>query len=192
MDISTFLKILSDKEHMQKVRDLATRKVKDELQQQGHVDTGKLLQSIQAEIENTEADILEVIGTHETYGKFLNDGVPGSRIRPARRKGRGRGGNGRKSPRQEAIEGWLRRKVMPGASDKQVSGRYFAIVATWRKKGFPSPGGKKFAANGRNTRYADLGISENEGMIALETELASYDAVCLALLDTLETVEKEL
>lgn len=81
---------------------------------------------------------------------------------------------------------------MPGASEKEVTGRYFAIVATWRKQGFPSPGGKKFASNGRNTRFSDLAIMENEGQIELQTELVSFDAICLALLDELEKVENEL
>ena len=193
MNLPKFLKILSDPDHMAKVKNLVLRKQAEELKQQGHVDTGKLLNSLQAQIEIVEGDILEVIGEYEPYGTYLNDGVPASRIRPARRsRKRGRSGGGQKSPRQQAIEGWLRRKVMPGASDKEVSGRYFAIVATWRKKGFPSPGGKKFAANGRNTRFTDLAIMENEQQIALQTELVSYDAICLALIDELERVEKEI
>lgn len=192
MELNKFLKILSDQDHMQKVKNLVLRKQAEELKQQGHVDTGKLLNSLQAQIEIAEGDILEVIGEYEPYGTYLNDGVPASRIRPARRsRRRGRGG-GQKSPRQQAIEGWLKRKVMPGATDKEVSGRYFAIVATWRKKGFPSPGGKKFAANGRNTRFTDLAIMENGQQIALQMELVSYDAICLALLDELERVEKEI
>lgn len=192
MNLNQFLHILSDKEHMEKVKNLVLRKQADELQKQGHVDTGKLLNSLSAQIEIAQGEILEVTGEYEPYGKFLNDGVPGSRIRPSRRRGRGRGGNKQKSPRQLAIEGWLLRKVMPGASDKELSGRYHAIVATWRKKGFPSPGGRKFAANGRNTRFSDLAIMENEKQIDLQTELVNYDAICLALLDEIERVNKEL
>ena len=193
MNLATFLHILSDPYHMGKVKNLVLRKQAEELKQQGHVDTGKLLKSLEAQIDIAEGDILEVVGEYESYGTYLNDGVPASRIRPARRtRRRGRGGSGQKSPRQQAIEGWLKRKVMPGATDKEVTGRYFAIVATWRKQGFPSPGGKKFAANGRNTRFSDLAIMENEGQIELQTELVSFDAICLALLDELEKVEKEL
>jgi hypothetical protein len=191
MTLQDFLNILSDPEHMGKVKNLVLRKQAEELKQQGHVDTGKLLNSLAAQIEVAEGEILEVVGTFETYGTFLNDGVPASRIRPARRRGR-RGGSGQKSPRQLAVEGWLKRKVMPGASDKEVTGRYFAIVATWRKKGFPSPGGKKFAQNGRNTMFSDLTIMENEQQISLQTELVNYDAICIALLDELEQVQKEL
>jgi hypothetical protein len=194
MNLATFLHILSDPDHMGKVKNLVLRKQAEELKQQGHVDTGKLLKSLEAQIEIAEGDILEVVGEYEPYGRYLNDGVPASRIRPARRnRKRGRGqGNSRKSERQKAIEGWLKRKVMPGASEKEVTGRYFAIVATWRKQGFPSPGGKKFASNGRNTRFSDLAIMENEGQIELQTELVSFDAICLALLDELEKVENEL
>ena len=192
MNLKQFLTILSDPEHMGKVKDLVLRKQGEELQQQGHVDRGKLLKSLEAQIDIAEGEILEVVGTYEPYGQFLNDGVPGSRIRPSRRPGRRRGGSVQKSPRQLAIEGWLSRKVMPGASDKELSGRYHAIVATWRKKGFPSPGGAKFAANGRNTRFSDLAIMENEKQIDLQTELVSFDAICLALLDELERVQKEI
>lgn len=192
MNLKQFLIILSDPEHMGKVKDLVLRKQGEELQQQGHVDRGKLLKSLEAQIDIAEGEILEVVGTYEPYGQFLNDGVPGSRIRPSRRPGRRRGGSGQKSPRQLAIEGWLSRKVMPGASDKELSGRYHAIVATWRKKGFPSPGGAKFATNGRNTRFSDLAIMENEKQIDLQTELVSFDAICLALLDELERVQKEI
>ncbi len=191
MILQDFLNILSNPEHMGKVKNLVLRKQAEELKQQGHVDTGKLLSSLAAQIEVAEGEILEVVGTFETYGTFLNDGVPASRIKPARRRGR-RGGSGHKSPRQLAVEGWLKRKVMPGASDKEVTGRYFAIVATWRKKGFPTPGGKKFAQNGRNTRFSDLAIMENEQQISLQTELVNYDAICIALLDELEQVQKEL
>lgn len=192
MNLKQFLIILSDPEHMGKVKDLVLRKQGEELQQQGHVDRGKLLKSLEAQIDIAEGEILEVVGTYEPYGQFLNDGVPGSRIRPSRRPGGRRGGSGQKPPRQLAIEGWLSRKVMPGASDKELSGRYHAIVATWRKKGFPSPGGAKFAANGRNTRFSDLAIMENEKQIDLQTELVSFDAICLALLDELERVQKEI
>lgn len=193
MNPTQFLTILSDKDHMQKVKNLVLRKQAEELQQQGHVDTGKLLKSLEAQIEIAEGEILEVIGTYEPYGKFLNDGVKANRIRPAtrrRRRGRG-GGNRRKTERQKAIEGWLQRKVMPGASQQELASRYFAIVATWRKKGFPSPGGKKFASNNRNTRFSDLAINENMQQIELQTELVTFDAICIALLDELERVEKE-
>jgi hypothetical protein len=192
VSIQEFIALLSDSDRMGKVRDLAVRKVKDELRQQGHIDTGKLLDSIEAEIDSTQEDLIEIIGSNEFYGRFLNDGVPANRIRPARRRNSRGGGSGRKSPRQEAIEGWLRRKVMPGASDKEVTGRYFAIVNTWRKVGFPSPGGKKFAPNGRNKRYIGFAIEENEGLINLETELASEDAVTAAFFQTLEEVEQKL
>ena len=193
MTITQFLNILSDPSRMGKVKDLVLRKQAEELQKQGHVDRGKLLNSIQATIDTAEGELLEIVGTYEPYGKFLNDGVAASRIRPARRRGSKRGGgNKRKSERQIAIEGWLSRKVMPGATDKQLAGRYFAIVASWRKKGFPSPGGRKFATNGRNTRFSDLAIEENEGQINIGTELASEDAICLALLDEIERVEKEI
>ena len=194
MTITDFLHILSDPEHMGKVKNLVLRKQAEELKQQGHVDTRKLLNSLEAQIDIAEGEILEVVGTFEQYGTYLNDGVPVSRIRPSRRPGRRRRGSGsrQKSPRQIAIEDWLKRKVMPGASDKELTGRYHAIVATWRKQGFPSPGGRKFAANGRNTRFSDLAIMENEQQIALQTELVSFDAICLALLDGLEKVQKEI
>lgn len=193
MNLPQFLNILSDNAHMGKVKNLVLRKQAEELQQQGHVDTGKLLQSLQAQIEIAEGEILEVVGTFEQYGTYLNDGVPASRIRPAtRNRKRTRGGSGRKSQRQIAIEAWLQRKVMPGATQKELSSRYFAIVATWRKQGFPSPGGKKFAANNRNTRFSDLAIMENEAEIDLQTELVTQDAITLALLDELERAEKEI
>lgn len=191
MNLEEFINILSDPSRMGKVKDLVLRKQAEELKQQGHVDTGKLLKSLDAQIQIAEGEILEVVGTFENYGRYLNDGVPGNRIRPASRKRRrSRSGSSRKTERQKAIEGWLKRKVMPGASEKELSSRYFAIVATWRKQGFPSPGGRKFAANGRNTRFADLAIMENDAQIDLQTELVAQDAITLALLDELQTVEK--
>jgi len=141
--------------------------VREEIEAQGHRASGRLWQSIEADIK---ADILDGSWTvnvmMEDYGAAVNDGVRASRVAYQR-------GSGRKSSKFiSALLEWAD-IVKPGLSEKEKRGFVFAVANNAKKEGIPSAGSYSFSSNGRRTlfleqsRYEDTFTSQiNEEAIA--------------------------
>lgn len=113
----------------------------NELEAQGHRDTGALIDSIQYEIL-MDADIIRIVFTYLYYGDIVNDGVTAAKI-PF-----GQSSGAKTSLYIEALKEWAKRKGM-----KNPLNAAFAIAKTHKKEGMPSQGSYKFSNNGRRKEW---------------------------------------
>lgn len=112
-----------------------------ELENQGHRDTGKLIDSIKYEIL-MDSDIIKIVFEYLYYGDIVNNGVKPANI-PF-----GGSSNGKTSLYIEALKDWAKRKGM-----KNPLSAAFAIAKTHKKEGMPSKGSYKFSNNGRRKNW---------------------------------------
>lgn len=115
--------------------------LKNEVLEQGHKDTGKLINSMNYDIIE-KGNIIEVMFTYAFYGRFVNDGVPASKVRYG----------------IEIIIDWAKRKGI--IKSKKDYGIAYAIKATHQKQGIPSKGSFKFSKNGRRKDFQDHVIKQ--------------------------------
>lgn len=119
-----------------------------ELEDQGHRATGKLIASVVAKVSGMLND-LELQLTHLDYGIIVNTGLLPAQVPYTR-------GSGAKSSKFiEALMGWIRLKGIGGGLDKTVRGIAFAIATNMKKEGVPTQGSYRFTSNGRRTMWID-------------------------------------
>jgi len=119
-----------------------------ELEDQGHRATGRLIASVVAKVKAT-MDAIELELSHLDYGIIVNTGLSAERVPYSR-------GSGAKSSKFiEALMGWIRLRGIGGGLDKTVRGIAFAIATTMKKEGMPTRGSYRFTSNGRRTMWID-------------------------------------
>ena len=138
-------------QHLTKINDFILQQLKDELMQQGHRDTGRLINSLQYQLIQ-ESNAVVALFTYLQYGQYVNDGVPASKV---------------KYPIRVLID-WARRK---GFTDPRSAA--FAIRAKHKKEGIPTRGSFRFSRNGRRTQWRDHVLSNIRGDLdaIIDTEL---------------------
>lgn len=138
-----------------------------ELEDQGHVLTGKLRDSIQVQAREVENEVIRGIMTGEPYGLALNDGVPGENIPYTR-------GSGAKSSKY--IDGLIRFFKLRGKSDIEAKRAAFATANVHKKEGMPSRGSFRYSKNGRRKGFIDHAVADNYEDIdkMIETELGDW------------------
>ena len=143
-----------DVESIKVVSDKVLNMLKEEALEQGHRDTGKLINSMEYEIIE-KGNIIEVMFTYAFYGRFVNDGVPASKVRYA----------------IGIIIDWAKRKGI--IKSKKDYGIAYAIRHTHQQVGIPSKGSFKFSRNGRRTGFQDHVIKQIPSMVKplIEEEL---------------------
>lgn len=118
----------------------------NELIAQGHQATGDLVKSIASEIGAFQ-NILFVEVQYNYYGRFLETGIPASRI-PF-----GGASTGAKTSKYiQGLMNWIRVKGLE-RDTKKVKGFAFAIARTHKKYGYVSPNSRQFSSNGRVLRF---------------------------------------
>ena len=137
------------------LKPLATRLIaslSNELINQGHRGTGKLIASLKAEVDNIN---LKVVIKSKFYAIFVNNGVLPSQI---------------KSPfapkRIEALRRWVMRVL--GKSDKEAKGLAYAIALTHKRQGMPSFNSYRHSKNGRRRNFVQFAIASERKFIKEE------------------------
>lgn len=134
---------------------------KDELKAQGHVATGRGLNSIQALITDQSVDrLVGVIMAEDYLIGPVDKGVKRSRIpyTPGRSRAR-------TSLYIQGLINWAR-TVKPGLSDQERKSFAFAVAAKHKKEGMPTRGSYAFSSNGRRKGWIENGIELNAAGIA--------------------------
>lgn len=145
-------------------------KMVDELQRQGHVVNGTLLNSIQGEIVKS-TDAISLDGTFVYYGKFVDSG---------RRRG------ARKVPIQ-ALENWIIAKGFESDA-KKVRGMAFAIQQSIFKKGIST----SESWNGESTKNWMTGVlNSSQKKVEDDVYNSVEDALELILFNILKDVESK-
>lgn len=144
------------KNALEKAGAKTVKRLSDEIKAQGHVASGRGINSLKHHVRKTGTDTYEISITGNSYLKPLNDGVPASRIPYTRRKrGEGRGGT---SKYIQGLKDWIAVK-RPGMADSERTSIAFAIANTHKETGMPSPGSYQYSNTGKRTQFVEVVIS---------------------------------
>ena len=129
-----------------------------ELQQQGHTLTGALEESISYEVESTVNSIAYVF-SYLDYGKYVNRGVPASKIPSGGRTGRG----GVSDYITALIEYGRKRRI--SNDDKELKNFAFAVAEKHKKEDMPTKASSRFSKNGKRTMFQGEVLTKMEKQI---------------------------
>ena len=114
--------------------------LRKELEDQGHVAFGNLLESISSTI-NYQSDFTQIKFYALEYGKYVNNGLESTDIRYI--------------PLDGNFEEWI--KLRFGVTEeKAIKSIYFAIHKVWFKEGRPTDGSYKYSNNGRRKEWITI------------------------------------
>lgn len=150
--------------NLQKALDFVVKKIKEEIIAQGHVATGRLLNSLRTEIIDTNDTLIGRIYIAD-YAFILDKGVKSSRVPYSRGSGAGR------SAYIDALLGWID-TIKPGMAEVEKKSFAFAIAQTAKNEGHPTRGSFQFSKNGRRTGWAKAAIQDNRRDIVQLLQLA--------------------
>lgn len=112
-----------------------------ELMDQGHKATGKLIASVVSDVQKS-LDLIELNMSHIAYGKTVNTGLKASEV-----------------PRTIAfikqLADWIRVKKIAGGLDKSAENIAIRMAKVMWKQGIPTKGSYRFSNNGRRTGWID-------------------------------------
>lgn len=144
-----------------------------ELKAQGHKGSGKLINSIISEVQGL-LDEVELIIESNYYGRFLNDGVPPSRIPFSPAQKRSKGQTKRTSKYIEALMDWIKKMGFTSGIEADIKSTAFAIATKHTKYGNPIPyrflKKKSISKNQRRRGWIDITLKEFE--VELEEKVA--------------------
>jgi hypothetical protein len=146
-----------------------TLEMRDELKGQGHVNTGKLLNSVKAGVHGS-GDEINLDIEMNNYHVYLEHGVKASKI-PY-------GGKRSGAKRSKYIEGLIKFFQSKGRSLKEAKSAAFATANVQSKEGMPTSGSYRFASNGRRLKFInesiraskEIDLAENLILDALQIE----------------------
>ena len=134
--------------------------LRDEIRQQGHVATGSLEKSFEAEIKDSDNDgFLGVIFGND-YWEAVDTGVSASRIPYS--PGKGRGGT---SKYIQALIEWAA-VVRPELSDKERKSFVFAVATVASREGNPTRGAYSFSRNGERKNFVQRTLDKHINTLA--------------------------
>ena len=130
---------------------------KEEIAEQGHVDTGRLINSIDKKVYSKLTGLLRGEITAVGYGIPVSTGVPANKVKY--------------NPFWLLESGWAKRKK-PTLSDKELKSFVFAVWNKHKKYGIPSSGSKAYTKNGHRTKWIERGFKSNEAKFSKEISKA--------------------
>ncbi len=155
--------------------------IKDELRDQGHINSGKLIKSVKSQVV-TGTDVSLNIDMLD-YHVFVEHGVTASRI-PF-------GGKSTGAKRSKYIEGLIRFFKNLGKSNKEAKGAAFATAHKHADKGMPTKASFQHSKNGRRLSFIDESTKANKEFdLAEELILDSVEIQADQILDDFEKAIK--
>lgn len=129
------------------VAEFFKKELRNELEQQGHKDTGKLIDSIEYEILS-DTDTIKIVFTYLYYGDIVESGVRAAKIPFG-------GSTGAKTSKYiEALKNWAKRKGF-----KKPLSAAFAIANKHKKEGMPTKNSYRFSSNGRRKYWRSFTLN---------------------------------
>jgi hypothetical protein len=154
------------------------KKTVDELEGQGHRATGKLIDSVEAEVFGSLTQ-LNIVLKHFQYGVYVEYGVKAERVPFS-------GFTGNKVSKYiQALIRWVIIKRFTG-SLTEAKGIAFAIARTHKKEGIPSRNSYNFASNGRRKFFMREVKSRNEKKVIKDVEGLSLEIIQNALFQAID------
>lgn len=137
------------KKALKEVATFVKSKLQEELAGQGHVLTGKLINSLKIIFEDSE-NYTSVAIEMEEYGLAVDSGVKARRIPYSR-------GSGAKSSKY--IAGLIKFFKLKGLNLKNARSAAFATATVHKREGMPSQRSYSFSSNGRRTGFVNYTIT---------------------------------
>lgn len=160
--------MINEKEIIEIISDLIKQDISTKLKEQGHNNTGSLLNSISYKITQT-ADSIITDFYMNNYGNIVDSGVKANRI-PYRR------GSGAK--KSKYIDGLINYFQSKGLSDAESKRAAFATANVHKQEGMPTKASSRFSKTGERTGFITKVIdSDNPYNIMLhefELKLDTY------------------
>lgn len=152
--------------------------IRDELQNQGHVNTGRLRDSIGYEINEFGGNItLTILADEVDYASAINDGFRPSSL-----------------PNIDAIEEWVRERGIKSDNEKINKSKNperrlaFAIAKSIMQEGSPTSGAFKFSKNGYRRGFANRPFGSRRRSI----ESKIVEGMTVELEISLDSITKEI
>ena len=143
------------KEVVEEIMQFLQEKLRKELADQGHKHTGKLINSITFEVEEKRGGVTGLIWM-ETYGEYVETGVPASKIPFTL-------GSGRKTSKYiKALIDYFTKKGLP---TREAKGAAFGTAIKHKREGMPTRASKRFSKTGKRTGFITETIKNNETYI---------------------------
>lgn len=142
---------------VQELMDELVIDVQKELEAQGHNLSGKLKESLRAEVKRFP-NMVQGLLLGRNYGRYVDRGVAASRI-PFDPNRRG-GGSGTSDYIQGLQDFW--KKIKPSMTDKEALSAAFATAKVHAKEGMPSKNSFKFSNNGKRLGFFTDTVSEKQ------------------------------
>ncbi len=143
--------MINEKEIIEIISDLIKQDISTKLKEQGHNNTGSLLNSISYKITQT-ADSIITDFYMNNYGNIVDFGVRANRI-PYRR------GSGAK--KSKYIDGLINYFQSKGLSDEESKRAAFATATIHKREGMPTKASSRFSKNGERTGFVTKVIDNN-------------------------------
>lgn len=155
----------------------------DELRQQGHVLTGKLINSMSFRVDEFSSQIIGVI-EFEDYGRFVDTGVPASHIPFSGRSGKG--------GTSKYIEGLIRFFKLRGLSGREAKQAAFATANKHRREGMPTLASRRFSQNGDRKGFINKRLQKAEPRILVQFEQIAGDKLEVRVLEVFRQLDRVL
>jgi hypothetical protein len=153
--------------------------IQEELRDQGHVNTGKLFNSVKASVNN--GTDIELNITMNDYHTYVEHGVRANRIPfGGKRKG------GKRTSRY--IQGLINFFKSKGKTLKDAKAAAFATANVHKREGMPTQASRRFSNNGRRLEFINESTKASRQITT--TEELILDAVEIeasGILDSFET-----
>lgn len=137
------------------------KKLRKTLEDQGHVNTGRLRDSIKYEIEVKTGAVVARMESLD-YGLVMEFGIPAGRIPYGGRTGRG--------GRSKYIQGLITYFESKGLQGREAIGAAFATANVHRREGLPTVASRRFSNTGERTGFVKSSIEQDLGTIAAVIE----------------------
>jgi len=162
---------------MQYVREV----VRQELKDQGHVNTGRLVREAEVKVRKT-GEVIKGLLLLNDYFEHLEYPLPADRV-PYER-----GSGARSSKVVDALTRFFRTL---GKSPKEAKGAAFATLNKWKQEGRPTKASFRFSKNGRRTGFLEASVQKIESEIVNEFGDYADNFVSGAVVNALEKVRAQ-
>lgn len=152
--------MINEKEIIEIISDLIKQDISTKLKEQGHNNTGSLLNSISYKITQT-ADSIITDFYMNNYGNIVDLGVRAKRIRYRRGSGK---------EKSEYIDGLINYFESKGLSDEESKRAAFATANVHKQEGMPTKESSRFSKNGERTGFVTKVIDNNNNFDILSHE----------------------
>ena len=152
--------MINEKEIIEIISDLIKQDISTKLKEQGHNNTGSLLNSISYKITQT-ADSIITDFYMNNYGNIVDFGVRANRIPYWR------GSGAKKSKYIDGLINYFQSKGLSAAESNRAA---FATATIHKREGMPTKASSRFSKNGERTGFVTKVIDNNNNFDILSHE----------------------